>query len=91
MVTMQSSGSGQTVLPQGGGHNSDDLVGDGDDCDCLAGGDVRKVGRVARIHCPLLETLEIEFADLRPNGFGLQRHQYHEIVGLAKLSGSVYE
>ena len=59
--------SGRTVLPQGSSHGRDDLVRDGDDCGGLADCDVGQVGRVARIHGPLLETLEIDVADHRPN------------------------
>ena len=76
---------------QGNANGRDDLVGDGDNRVCLAGRDVRKVGRVARSHCLLLEPLEIEDVDLRPNRFGLQRNQHDEVMGLAELGGSVHE
>ena len=82
MVTMHTAeASDRTVLPHGSTHRRDDLVGDRNDRRCLAGGDVGKVGRVARIHGPLLETLEIEVADRRPNRLGLQRHQHDEVMG----------
>ena len=49
--------SGRAVGPQGGGNSRDGLVGDGHDLVCFAGRDVGKVGRIARIDSPLLETL----------------------------------
>ena len=68
MVTMRTvAASGRAVRLQGKANGRNDLVGVRNDRGCIAGGDVRKVGRVPRIHGPLLE---IEVADRRPNRSG---------------------
>lgn len=83
--------SGLTALAEGDCDRSGDLLGNGHNRGCLAGRDIWEIGRVASVYCPLLEPLEVENADIRPNGLGLQRDQHDQVVRVAELDAGVDE
>ena len=50
----------------------------------FSAGDVRQVGRVSRIHGPLLQLLQIEITHRRANGDRLERYEHGEVMRLAE-------